>query len=159
MAFWLALLKTLPLQERWLCTSIVFPARAASGSADAITELAPAVRFPFPEIFCHCWSLVDQDPVSNSLQGIVSPLIPILFPLYKQFQWLMWLNGSCLLLPFPSLPCSAQQCLVFWPKAMGLPKQLSSQFPSPGSICCIAVGHFPTLPMLTMLLIYPIGYC
>lgn len=60
---------------------------------------------------------------------------------------------------YPSLPCSAQQCLVFWPKAMGLPKQLSSQFLSPSSICCVGVGHFPTLPVLTVLLIYPIGHC
>lgn len=121
--FLLALLKTLPFQERWLCTSSVFAARAASGSADAVTEPAPAVPFPFPEISWHCCSLVDQDPVSNSLQCTVNPLIPP----YKQFQWFMWINWSCLLLPFSSLPCSAPQCLVFWPKAMG---SLSSFPPS-----------------------------
>lgn len=165
MAFWLALLKTLPFQESWLCTSIVFAARAASGSADAVTEPAPAVPFPFPEMSWHCWSLVSQDPVSNSLQYVVSLLIPVLFPPYKQFSdlcGLMEVVFCYLSFPFPSLPCSAQQCLVFWPKAMGLPKQLSSQFPSPSSICsicCVGVGCFPTMPVLTMLLIYLIGHC
>lgn len=112
MAFWLALLKTLPFQESWLCTSIVFAARAASGSADAVTEPAPAVPFPFPEMSWHCWSLVSQDPVSNSLQYMVSLLIPVLFPPYKQFSDLCGLVEVvfCYLsfcLPFPALHSSA----------------------------------------------------
>lgn len=53
---------------------------------------------------------------------------------------------SCLSLP------------VFWPWATGLPENLSSWFLSPSSICCVGVGFFPTLPVLTVLLIYPIGH-
>ena len=56
------------------------------------------------------------------------------------------------------LPCSAQQCLVFWPRATGRPEKLSSQFLSPSPTCCVGVGFFPTLPVLTVLLIYPTGH-
>lgn len=142
-AFWLALLKTLPFWERWLCASSVLAARAASGSADAVTEPAPSVPFPFPEISWHCWSLVDQDPVTNSLQCMVSPLIPVLFFPYEQFQWFIWLSRNSLL---SSLPCCTQQCLVFWPKAMGLLSSFPPNFWVPvQSAVLVLAWSFPNI--------------
>lgn len=125
MAFGLLFWK-LPFQERPLGTSSVFAARATSGSADAVTEPVPTVPFPFPEISWHYCSLggprssLKQSPAHSQSSH------PSTFPSLGSFSDLCDIME--VVFCYPSLPCFAQQCLVFWPKAMGLPKQLSSQF-------------------------------
>lgn len=59
---WLAFLKAVPFGVMWLCPSGVSTARAASGSAGAVSEPTPAVLLPCPGISWHCWSLGHQGP-------------------------------------------------------------------------------------------------
>lgn len=89
----------------WLCT-----ARAASGSADAVTEPAPSVLFPFPGFSWHYWSLVDQDPVSNSLQCrsvLSSQYFSLPISSSSDLCGLMDVVFCYLSLPFPALHSSA----------------------------------------------------
>lgn len=102
---WLALLETLPFGARWLCT-----ARAASGSADAVSGPAPAIHFPFPGFSWHYWSLVDQDPVSNSLQCrsvLSSQYFSLPISSSSDLCGLMDVVFCYLSLPFPALHSSA----------------------------------------------------